>query len=148
MLVDVSYQYRSPISPTNVSVVPYTFDILVKPYMRLASPEGADEMQTVILGSDVKIEFRAELPDGMKLEDVNFSGKVINADKKDTAIDFNKSDCIALEGGESYVVMVDTTSLGVGLLMLKLTVQIPDTDYQTGYRKQVVNINPHIKIIG
>ena len=35
MLVDVSYQYRSPISPANVSIVPYTFDILVKPYMRL-----------------------------------------------------------------------------------------------------------------
>ena len=35
MLVDISYQYRSPISPTNVSVVPYTFDILVKPYMKL-----------------------------------------------------------------------------------------------------------------
>ena len=35
MLVDVSYQYRSPISPTNVSAVPYTFDILVKPYMKL-----------------------------------------------------------------------------------------------------------------
>ena len=35
MLVDVSYQYRSPISPTSVSVVPYTFDILVKPYMTL-----------------------------------------------------------------------------------------------------------------
>lgn len=35
MLVDVSYQYRSPLSPTNVSVVPYTFDILVKPYMKL-----------------------------------------------------------------------------------------------------------------
>ena len=35
MLVDTSYQYRSPITPGNVSVVPYTFDILVKPYMRL-----------------------------------------------------------------------------------------------------------------
>ena len=34
MLVDVAYQYRSPISPTNVSIVPYTFDILVKPYMK------------------------------------------------------------------------------------------------------------------
>lgn len=34
MLVDMSYQYRSPISPTNVSVVP-TFNILVKPYMKL-----------------------------------------------------------------------------------------------------------------
>lgn len=36
MLVDVSYQHRSPVSPQNMSIVPYTFDILVKPYMRLA----------------------------------------------------------------------------------------------------------------
>lgn len=35
MLVDISYQHRSPISPTNVSMVPYTFDLLIKPYMRL-----------------------------------------------------------------------------------------------------------------
>ena len=35
MLVDISYQHRNPISPTNVSIVPYTFDILVKPYMKL-----------------------------------------------------------------------------------------------------------------
>jgi uncharacterized phage protein (predicted DNA packaging) len=37
MLVDVSYTHRSPVSPQNISAVPYTFDILVKPYMRLAN---------------------------------------------------------------------------------------------------------------
>lgn len=36
MLVDVSYQYRSPVSPQNMSLVPYTFDLMVKPYMRLS----------------------------------------------------------------------------------------------------------------
>jgi uncharacterized phage protein (predicted DNA packaging) len=35
MLVDVSYMQRSPVSQTNLYVVPYTFDFLVKPYMRL-----------------------------------------------------------------------------------------------------------------
>lgn len=35
MLVDVSYQHRSPVSPQNMSIVPYTFDILVKPYIKL-----------------------------------------------------------------------------------------------------------------
>ena len=35
MLVDTSYQYRSPISPTHLSIVPYTFDILVKPFVKL-----------------------------------------------------------------------------------------------------------------
>ena len=35
MLVDVSYQYRSPISATNLYAVPYTYDVLIKPYMVL-----------------------------------------------------------------------------------------------------------------
>ena len=35
MLVDVSYQFRSPVSTQHLSVVPYTFDILVKPYVKL-----------------------------------------------------------------------------------------------------------------
>jgi hypothetical protein len=36
MLADLAYTHRSPVSPTNMSIVPYTFDLLVKPYMRLA----------------------------------------------------------------------------------------------------------------
>ena len=36
MLVDTSYQYRSPVSAQNMSIVPYTFDILVKPYIKLS----------------------------------------------------------------------------------------------------------------
>ena len=39
MLVDTSYQYRSPVSVQSMSMVPYTFDILVKPYMRLTTAE-------------------------------------------------------------------------------------------------------------
>lgn len=43
MLCDVSYQYRSPISITNISMVPYTFDLLVKPYMRLSDAKNNDD---------------------------------------------------------------------------------------------------------
>ena len=42
MLVDTSYQYRSPVSAQSMSLVPYTFDILIKPYMRLADKKEAD----------------------------------------------------------------------------------------------------------
>lgn len=37
MLVDSSYTNRSPISPTNMYQVPYTYDFLVKPYMKLTT---------------------------------------------------------------------------------------------------------------
>lgn len=35
MLVDIAYKERSPVSSQNMSSVPYTFDLLLKPYMRL-----------------------------------------------------------------------------------------------------------------
>ena len=35
MLVDHSYQQRSPVSTLNMSSVPYPFDPLIKPYMKL-----------------------------------------------------------------------------------------------------------------
>ena len=37
MLVDVNYQHRSPVGQQNMSIVPYSFDILIKPYMRLTT---------------------------------------------------------------------------------------------------------------
>ena len=37
MLVDNSYQHRSPASPTNMYYVLYGFDKLIKPYMKLAN---------------------------------------------------------------------------------------------------------------
>ena len=36
-LVEVSYTQRAPISQQNMYQVPYTFDAMVKPYMRLTS---------------------------------------------------------------------------------------------------------------
>lgn len=43
MLVDISYQQRSPISTQNFSAVPYGFEMLLKPYMRLSERETYDD---------------------------------------------------------------------------------------------------------
>ena len=43
MLVDTSYMQRTAVSPQQMSSVPYTFDLLVKPYMRLAGCYANDE---------------------------------------------------------------------------------------------------------
>lgn len=147
MLVDVWYQHRSPVESLNMSIVPYTFDLLIKPYMKLAGGIGGGEYQYIPKGSDAKIEFTADLPDGLKMSDIEFSGQVINAD---TAVEvaFTKSDCAMVDDGESYVVMVDTDKTGIGMLMLRLVVQIPDTDFHSGYRREVVKINPKVIVTG
>jgi hypothetical protein len=148
MLVTVSYETGSAVSLQQFYANP-TFDMKVKPYMRLADgPMEQQPIERITIGSDAKIEFTAELPDGLKLGDVDFGLKVINVSEKDVSEDYTKADCISKGDGESYVVLVDTVQLGVGRVMLQLTVQIPDTDYTSGYRKEVIKINPHIAITG
>lgn len=147
LLVTQSYQHGSAADTQQLYNNP-AFDMRVKPYMRLASDEDIAPVQVVTLGSDVKIVFTVDLPDDLKLADIDFSGKVLNTMQKDNEVTFEKTDCIPIEDGKSYVVLVDTEELGVGSYLLKLTVHIPDTDYQSGYRKEVVNINPHISVRG
>ena len=147
LLVTASYEHNAAVSMQNLSMVPYGFDMLIKPYMRLASATDGD-VQTVTLGSDVKIKFTADLPDGLLMRDVDFTLKVINMSEKDVAVDISKDDCIETDEGKNYVALVDSDDLGIGTLMLRLTVYIPDTDYQSGTRKEVIKINPHIKIAG
>ena len=147
LLVTQSYQHGSAADTQQLYNNP-AFDMRVKPYMRLASDEDIAPVQVVTLGSDVKIAFTVDLPDDLKLADIDFSGKVLNTMQKDKEVAFEKTDCIPIEDGKSYVVLVDTEELGVGSYLLKVTVQIPDTDYQSGYRKEVVNINPHISVRG
>ena len=146
MLVDKSYQHRSPAEPTQMYYVLYGFDVLVKPYMRLTDSVIAN-IQKVTLGSDVKIAFSAELPNNLTMKDVPFSVTVYNADDKKREVIANKDDCIIIDDNE-YVVLVNTDELGVGLYMLKVTFEIPDTDYPTGYFRQVVRINPNIECNG
>ena len=148
LLVTQSYEHRSSGSMQQVYPVPQGFDFLVKPYIRLAINSDASPVQVVTLGSDVKIAFTVDLPDDLKLSDVDFTGKVYNAMKKDVKMDFTKPDCIMIEDGVAYVVLVDTDTLGIGTYLLKVTVHIPDTDYPTGYRKEVININPHVSVRG
>lgn len=149
LLVAHSYQHREPASAQNMSAVPYGFDIMVKPFMRLAdSPEDYGRtIQQATIGSDIKIAFSADMPDGLTMQDVDFTITVRNTRTQHEQT-FDKADCIYDPDTGGYVALVDTTPFGIGQLMLRATFQIPDTDYPTGYRKEVVNINPYTRIIG
>ena len=42
MLVAQSYQHREPASPQNLYTVPYAYDLLLKPYMRLTNSSATN----------------------------------------------------------------------------------------------------------
>lgn len=147
LLVTVSYEHRAAVTQYQMYSVGYAFDMKVKPYMRLASDSDISEMQTFIVGSDVKILVAAELPGDLTLPDVDFTVTVYNVSQIDKEKVYPKADCIETGDGD-YVVLVDSNDLGIGVYMVRLTVQIPDTDYPSGFRKEVVKINPHVMVKG
>lgn len=148
MLVDSSYNHRSPAEPTQMYYVTYGFDILIKPYMRLISSDNQSQrISTYTIGSQIKILIEAVLPDNLTLFDVDFDVVVYNDDKKDQKKKYKKKECI-LTDEYDYVVLVDSDELGVGTYMVKLTVYITDTDFPDGRRKEVIRINPNVKVTG
>lgn len=151
MLVTLSYEHRTPVTQYQMYAVGYAFDMKVKPYMRLVSPYSAEDAvpdEEYILGSDIKILVSADLPDDLKMEDIDFIVVVYNNNLKDKEKTYQKADCILTASGD-YFVPVDSTELGIGRYLVRLTVHIPDSDYQsTGYRKEVVRINPHVIVKG
>ena len=149
LLVVMSYEHGTPASAQQMYNVGYAFDLKLKPYMRLADgPLEETPIERVTMGSDTKIAFTADLPDGLLLKDIDFEVKVVNVSAKNKEKDYQKADCIMAFEGAAYVVLVDTDYFGVGRLMLRLTVHIPDTDYPGGTRKDIIKINPHIAIVG
>lgn len=50
MLVEVSYTQRAPITQQNMYTVPYAFDMMVKPYMKLASKEDNEQSNNTRYG--------------------------------------------------------------------------------------------------
>lgn len=147
MLVDNSYTHRTPAEPTQLYSVGYAFDMMIKPYMRLADNCRQGFSQPVTLGSEEKVVFDAELPDTLTLQDVSFTATVYNCSEKDKSKTYQKEDCLVLEDGR-YMVLIDTEELGIGMYMLRLDIQIPDADFPDGFRKEVVKINPHITVKG
>ena len=148
MLVDNSYQHRSPAEPTQMYYVMYGFDTLIKPYMRLTDSDTCSQrVSTYTIGSQIKILIAASLPDNLTLFDVDFDVVVYNDDKKDKQKAYTKTECI-LTDEYDYVVLVDSDELAVGTYMVKLTVYIPDTDFPDGHRKEVIRINPNVKVTG
>lgn len=147
MLVDFAYEQRSPVDKLNWSVVPYTYERLIKPYIRLASLEYDNVADgAVCMGSQIKVEFTATLADDLHLEDVGFNLYIYNGNNPTDSVQFAKSDCLQVDA-DHYVARVDTQELGTGVYGARLVVDIPDTDYQTGYRTEIMSFDPHIKVI-
>lgn len=98
----------------------------------------------VFIGTELKINVSIDPLDNMTMEDYDFTIEMYCSPKRVVAI--NKPDAIKIDGS-NYIVRVDSNITGAGDLKCKITAQIPDPDFDDGYRTEITLIDTNITIV-
>ena len=88
----------------------------------------------VIIGTELKININVEPIDDIHLSECNFTA-IFYANSENSLV-ISKEQMIKKDE-DNYVALVDSEALGKGLLRMRLEVQVPDSDFPDGYRKEI-----------
>lgn len=95
------------------------------------------------IGTYLKINVHIDEIDGIKMGDMDFTCAFFIYPRRSEIIE--KSSMIQADE-ENYVALVDSSKLGKGLVQCKITVDIPDSDFPDGFRKEIVTVPTGIYI--
>lgn len=99
----------------------------------------------VSLGTDLKINVHVEPIDGSThLSECSFSCLFYTTNEKNGIL-IDKSEMINVDD-DNYIAKVNTATIGVGSVFMKIEVLVPDGDYENGTRKEVSRVCTGIKI--
>lgn len=98
-----------------------------------------------VLGTQLKINVNVEPIGNIHLADCNFKCTFFINPKK--IIEQKKTDLIKVDE-DNYIALIDTALLGTGSIRMTIEVDIPDTDFPNGFRKEIDTICTGITIQG
>lgn len=97
-----------------------------------------------IVGTEFKILVRIEPIDGVHMEDMEFVCEFYTRLEAPQAV--AKSEMIKVDA-DSYIALVNTEGMSPGALRNRITVDVPDRDFDDDYRREITDIPTGIKII-
>lgn len=103
-------------------------------------------MQTVYIGTELKLNINIDPIDGKTMDDYNFEVEVFCNVHKSSTIKKGDNNCIKVDSN-NYIILIDTSTVGVGNLKCKVTAYIPDTHFVDLLRTEVVLLNTDIQIV-
>lgn len=98
----------------------------------------------VELGTEIKLNIHISPIDGVTIDDYDYTTEVYCTPLKNIIVP--KSETIRVDN-ENYIVRVDTNVIGVGKIVCRIVAQIPDGDFDDGYRTEVVAIMTNINVV-
>lgn len=96
-----------------------------------------------IIGSQFKINVYLEPIGNVHLEDCDFTCTFFTSHNK--FIKVYKSDMIRADK-DNFIALVDSSKLGVGTIKMTMEVDVIDSDFKSGVRKEIKTVCTGIKI--
>lgn len=97
----------------------------------------------IFLGTEVKLLIKIDDIGDLTMKDYEWNIEAYTSKRRSVTI--NSSE--AIETSEGYIVKIDTSLLGVGIMYCKITAEIPDPELDNITRREVVIIDPDINIV-
>lgn len=96
-----------------------------------------------VLGTQLKINVNVEPIGDIHLSNCDFKCTFFINPKK--TIEQKKSGLIKVDD-DNYIALIDSSLLGTGTIRMTIEVDIPDTDFPSGYRKEIDTVCTGITI--
>lgn len=97
-----------------------------------------------ISGTQLKLNIHIDPLGTLHMDDYDFECTFFVFQKK--SITITKEEMVKLDS-DNYLVMVDTTTLGLGNLHITITANVPDDDFEGRLRKEVICVPTNINIV-
>lgn len=97
-----------------------------------------------ISGTQLKLNIHIDPLGDLHMEDYDFECKFYIFPKR--FITITKQEMVKIDA-DNYVVIVDTTDLGIGLLHMSLIAHLPDQDFSDITRKEIACVDTGITVV-
>lgn len=96
-----------------------------------------------VVGTQLKINLQLKGLGSYRMSDIDFTCDFyINPG---TVVSIPKSEMVKADD-DNYIALLDTTTLGSGIIQAKITAQIPDDDFPEGFRREIAKTSTGISI--
>lgn len=106
--------------------------------------------QVIFLGTEIKLKIEMEPIGDINMSDCDFMLEAYSGNNKNKIVlkkeGENKDKAIISSGDNAYIFLIDSTKLGVGSLKCRITMLVPDGDFNDYKRTEVSILNPNILI--
>lgn len=96
-----------------------------------------------ITGTEFKILVRIEPVGGIHMKDMRVS--CVFYTRMDAPFTVSKEEMIYVDD-DSYIALVDTTGMSSGVLRNRITCEVPDLDFNDGYRTEIVDVETGVTL--